>query len=249
MHIVIGAAFERGVGVWHPPLLGSHIDSVAGHHIESTCLQGGDALAENEGLAWEILRHVFRPLMVVVKPDDVDGTALEEVVARIGLVAAGGDRPCGVIPLDNLGQVTGEQRVDTQLVFFGQGRGVMPSIEDEVGLLEGERVGLCRRPLLQHFIADTPHQNGGVVAVTQDEVGEVALMPFVKEAGVVVLGLLASPHVKRLVHDDESHCVAQVEQFGGGWVVRTTDGIDAHLFEDGELAVHRVFVKGGAKAS
>ena len=90
----------------------------------------------------------------------------------------------------------------------------MPRIQNEVGLFERQRVCFCRRPLFEHLISYAPHEDAGMVAVAQDEVGQVALMPFVKETGIVVLSLFAPPHIKRLVHDDESHGVAHIQQFG-----------------------------------
>ena len=89
----------------------------------------------------------------------------------------------------------------------------MTSIQDEVRLFEGQRVCLCRRPLLKYLIANGPHEDGGMVAVAKDQVGKVALMPLIEETGIVVLRLLAAPHIKRLVHDDDSHRVTHVQQF------------------------------------
>ena len=88
-----------------------------------------------------------------------------------------------------------------------------------------------------------------MVAVAQHEVGEVALRPFVEESCVVVLRLAASPHVERLVHDDESHRVAHGEEFGCRGIMRAAYGVGAHLLEYAQLAVERIFIYGSSEAS
>ena len=70
-----------------------------------------------------------------------------------------------------------------------------------------------------------------MVTVAQHQVGEVALVPLVKEAGIVVLRLTTTPHVETLVHDDEAHGVAHVEQLGSRRVMAGTNGIAAHGFQ------------------
>ena len=119
----------------------------------------------------------------------------------------------------------------------------MTRIEDEVGLFEGERIGIGRRPLLQYLIANRPHQYAGMVAVTQYHVCQVALMPLIEETGIVVLGLATSPHVKRLIHDNETHRVTHVQQFGSRWIVAGTDGIDTHLLQLEQLAMEGILAE------
>ena len=122
----------------------------------------------------------------------------------------------------------------------------MAGIQDEVGLLQGQRVGLGTRPLLQHLVADAPHQDARMVTVAQHQVSQVALVPLVEEAGVVVLRLAATPHVERLIHDDKAHGVAHVQQFRGWRVMAGTDGIDTHCLQFYELAVQGVLMQGSA---
>ena len=62
-------------------------------------------------------------------------------------------------------------------------------------------------------------------------------------------GLLLAPHVKGLVHHDEAHAVAQVEQLGGGRVVRTADAVAAHLLQYLQLALDGTGVDRRAQAA
>ena len=125
----------------------------------------------------------------------------------------------------------------------------MTGIENEVGLLESEGIGLGVAPLLEDLVTDRPHEDGRMIAVAQHQVGEVALMPLVEEAGIVVLCLTASPHVEALVHYDDAHSVAHVQQLGCGRVMRAADGIDTHGLELGEFAMEGIFVKCGTQAT
>ena len=75
-----------------------------------------------------------------------------------------------------------------------------------------------------------------MVAVAEQHVGEVALVPLLEEAGVVVLRLAAHPHVESLIHDDEAHRVGHVQQFWGGRVMAASQGVDAHVLQLHQLA-------------
>ena len=86
----------------------------------------------------------------------------------------------------------------------------MTCIQDEVCLFEGQSVGFCRRPLLKHLVTDAPHEDGRMVTVAEDEIREVALVPLVEETGIVVLRLLTAPHIKRLVHNDQTHRITHI---------------------------------------
>ena len=171
------------------------------------------------------------------------------MVVRTRLVAACHDGARGIILLDDLCQMLRQERLHAELTVLGQRRGVMACIQNEVGLFQCERVSFCRRPLLQHLVAYRPHQNGWMIAVAEDEVGEVTLMPLIEEAGIVVLRLLAAPHIETLVHNDQSHRVAHVQQFRGWRVVRATDSVHAHRLEFRKFAMQGVLIEGCAQAA
>ena len=76
--------------------------------------------------------------------------------------------------------------------------------------------------LLGYLVANAPHHDGRVVAVDEDEVGEVALPPgfaravdrsfidLFEEAAVSIFALGIDPHVHRFGHDHHTHFVADV---------------------------------------
>ena len=68
-------------------------------------------------------------------------------------------------------------------------------------------------------------------------------MPLVEETRIVVLRLTPSPHVKALVHDNESHGVAHIEQFRRWRVMAGTNSIDPHSLEFHQFAVKRVLME------
>ena len=82
-----------------------------------------------------------------------------------------------------------------------------------------------------------------MVAVAENQVGEVALVPLVEEAGIVVLRLLTSPHIERFVHHDQSHRIAHIEQFGCWRIMRAADRIHTHRLEFGKFAVEGIFIQ------
>ena len=109
VHIVVGRTHVGGIGIGQPPLLWSLEHGVGGHPVETACLQGGDTLRHDEGLAGEVLRHILDPLVMIVEADDVEGTALEEMVARGGFVAACRDGARRVVTAHDLCQMLREE--------------------------------------------------------------------------------------------------------------------------------------------
>ena len=187
--------------------------------------------------------------MVIVKADDVDGPALEEVVVGRRLVTACRNGACLIVALHDLRQMTGEQGVDAELAFLGECRGIMTCIENQVSLFKGQRIGLYIAPLFEHLVTNRPHEDARVVTVTKNQIGEVSLVPLIEEAGIVVLGLLASPHVERFVHDYQSHGVTHIQQLRGRRIVRTTDRVHTHSLEFHEFTMKGILVKGSAETT
>ena len=248
--VVVGRAREGFVIEGYVPTGRPDVHRVAGHPVVAAGHQGGNALRDDEGLAGEILRHAGKPVVVVVEADDVQRTRAEQVVAGIRLVATGGDGARGVEGTGHVGQFLGQQGVDGQFAaFLGQHVGAMAEVQDEVGLGQAEGVGLGVAPLLQHLVADAPHEDGGMVAVAADEVGQVALVPFIEVAGIVVRRLLLAPHVEGLIHHDEAHAVAEVQQLRCGRVVRTADAVAAHLLQNFQLTLQGTDIDGRTQAT
>jgi len=168
--VVIGRAHHRGVGIGQVPALRQHEDAIRGHAVVAARLQGGDALGEEEGLTGEVLGHVLHPLMVVVETDEVDGARLEEVVIRGRFVTARRDGTRGVVALDDVSEVDREERVGRKVVAMGERRSVVARVEDEVGLLQRQFIGVGSGPLFQYLVANAPDEDAGVVAVTKHQV-------------------------------------------------------------------------------
>ena len=103
--------------------------------------------------------------------------------------------------------------------------------------------------LLGNLVADGPHDDGGVVAVGYDEVGDVPISPLVEEAGVAVLALRIAPHVERLGHDHHAQRVADIHLHLARHVVSRADGIAAHVLQDLDLADERGLVDGGTEGA
>ena len=110
-------------------------------------------------------------------------------------------------------------------------RGVFP-MEEVHHLPHGLRLS----PLLVHLVARAPQHHAGVIAIATDHGDDVALGPLVEVAAVGVSnrGLGDSPLVDELVHHQETHPVAQVQELGRGRIVRSPYGIAAHLFQDAQ---------------
>ena len=118
------------------------------------------------------------------------------MVTRRRLVTAGSNGSRGVITANDVCQMFGQQRIDALLTVFSQCRGIVTGIQDEVRLFQRQRVGIGTAPLFQHLVAYRPYQDTGMIPVAQHHIGQVALMPFVEETGIVVLCLTATPHIK-----------------------------------------------------
>ena len=189
--------------------------------------------------------------MMVIETNHVDGSTLEEMVLWVGLITASRNRTRSprIILLDYLGKMLGEERIHAQLVAMRQGRSVMTCIQNQIRLLQRKRICRHIRPLLQHLVADAPHDNARMIAVALHQVREVALVPFIKESGVVAIRFLASPHVETLVHDQDSHRIAHVEEFRSRRIMTASDGVHAHIAQDGKLAMHRILVYGSTQTA
>ena len=121
----------------------------------------------------------------------------------------------------------------------------MPRIQDEIRLLQTQGIGSGIRPLFEHLVADAPHDDARMIPVALHQIREITLMPFIEEAGIIAIRLLAAPHVKALVHHHDSHGITHIQKFGSRRIMTASDGIYTHIPEDGELAMKRILVEGG----
>ena len=88
-----------------------------------------------------------------------------------------------------------------------------------------------------------------MIAVALHQIRQVTLMPLVEETGIVVLRLLAPPHVERFVHDNQPHRVTHVQEFWGRRIVRTADRVHTHRLQLGEFSVHSVLIERGSETA
>ena len=103
------------------------------------------------------------------------------------------------------------------------------------------------RALLGNLVANAPHHDAGVVAISQNQVGDILLGPLVEEAGVAVLALGVKPHVEALGHHHHTQRVADVHLHLRRHVVRGADGIAPHGLHRLDLADKGRLVDGGAQ--
>ena len=100
-----------------------------------------------------------------------------------------------------------------------------------------QRVRAVGVGLVADFVARAPQHDRGMVAVAMDEVGHVPLVPFVEVVAVPVGADLCFRHlplVEGLVHDQESHAVAQVQKLLRVGIVAGAYGVTAHLSQQFE---------------
>ena len=103
--------------------------------------------------------------------------------------------------------------------------------------------------LLRNLIAYAPHDDGRMVAMMEQEVGDILLSPFIEEACVAVLALRILPHVKAFRHHHHAHGVADLHLHLGRHIVCGADSVASHVLHQPYLAYERGFVDSGAERS
>ena len=88
-----------------------------------------------------------------------------------------------------------------------------------------------------------------MVTVAEDEIREVALVPLVEETGIVVLRLLTAPHIKRLVHDDDTHRVAHIQEFRCRGIMRRAYAVHTHCLQFREFTVQGILAEGSTQTA
>ena len=88
---------------------------------------------------------------------------------------------------------------------------------------------LCRR--VKYFVADTPHDDARMVAVSSQEAGQILFPPIFEIVSVVVRCFLGFPAVESLIHDHQTHLISKPVKLRREGVVSSAYGIDTHFFE------------------
>ncbi len=111
------------------------------------------------------------------------------------------------------------------------------------------------------LIADTPQDHAWVVAVAQDHICEITLVPHGKISvislvlrGINIVSLPplifgSLPLIKRLIHHEKAKDITQRVQFGHMRIVAHADRVAAHFFELYEPAAPYLVGDSGAKAA
>ena len=104
----------------------------------------------------------------------------------------------------------------------------------------GMRIRVVR---IIHFIADTPQENTGMIAVTTYHIGYVPFYPLLEEVESTVItrsthipalypfAFRKLPFVRDFIHYKKSQAVTQFIKNGGLWVMAHADGIYANPFQ------------------
>ena len=103
--------------------------------------------------------------------------------------------------------------------------------------------------LLRNLIAYAPHYDGRMIAMMQEEIGDILFSPFLEEACVAVLAFRILPHIKAFSHYHHAHRVAYLHLHLRRHIVGSADSITSHVFHQPYLAYERGFVDGGTERS
>ncbi len=103
-------------------------------------------------------------------------------------------------------------------------RGIEPADDRDHLFAEGDTGGIGA---FGDFVADTPKDHAGMIAVAPDHGFEIAFPP-VLEIEVVVVGILGFfPHVEGLIDDEDAEAIAGIEKGGRRRIVAGADRVEA----------------------
>ena len=135
----------------------------------------------------------------------------------------GGDVVVEAEEIERLGETCLERLVRVVHPGDDRPRRILPAADG--GEPGGHRLAVLGAPLLGDLVADAPHHDARVIAVAADHVGQIALAPLVEELAIAEARLVLAPLVERLVHHDDAHAVAHLEQLRRGRIVAGADGV------------------------
>jgi len=87
------------------------------------------------------------------------------------------------------------------------------------------------------LVVHAPGHHAGVVAVPEDEIGEVPFQKLHRVHGPGDAGKTI-PLVKGFINHQQAHAVAELRQFGSGHIVAVPYGIHAHFLHNPQLTFH-----------
>lgn len=104
-----------------------------------------------------------------------------------------------------------------------------------------------RTALRRHFVSDAPHHHAGMVAILAKHVYHILLGPLLKEAVIAVFAFGNVPLVERFHHHHKAHLIAKFNQLRRRHVVRRTDGITSHIFQQCQLTAKSRYIDCGSQ--
>ena len=150
------------------PRFRTDINMIGRHLIIATGHQGRGRFAHDQFLSGEIPEKRLEISLMVVEAQHIQGIRAEQMIRRVYLVTAGGNDPGGIQPFHDSRQMTGDQGLTAKGRILQQsGIDGMARIQDQVRRLQIQLGSVGMTPLLKYLIAYTPHENRGVIPVTQ----------------------------------------------------------------------------------
>ena len=90
------------------------------------------------------------------------------------------------------------------------------------------------------LVADAPAHHAGMIAVSAHPAGHIPRLPLREKACIVIGRLRAAPHIEGLHQKQNALLIRDLQQIRGRHVMGSTDGVDSHLLQDQDLALHRI---------
>ena len=113
----------------------------------------------------------------------------------------------------------------------------------------GDLLTMSIRMGIRDLIANTPHDNRGMIAVSADPAAYILLHPFLEKSGIIIRILCHLPHIERFGYDQKSHLIRQFHQFHSGHIVGSPHSIDTHGTHEFKFPAHGFFVKSRSQCS
>ena len=113
----------------------------------------------------------------------------------------------------------------------------------------GDLLSMGIRVSIRNLVANTPHDNRGVIAVPADPAADILLHPILEKSGVIIWIFRHLPHVKGFGQYQKSHLVRQFHHFCRRHVVRSPQSINAHGTHEFEFTTHGFLVESRSQCS
>ena len=101
--------------------------------------------------------------------------------------------------------------------------------------------------LFMNLIADAPHNDARMVAVTTNHVAQIAFVPLIKILVVPVFDFCNAPNIESFIEHNQSQFVTELQLLGRGWVVASADSVASHGLHNLKLSFCRTAVDRGTK--